>query len=185
MIIAYSDSAFVYKGLAVQKQVTYETVPLTELPEDLDKVYRYWSSLRSDSSIPSWKQFDLQQIPGRLLPFTLVKDIEYPGPLFRYRFFGSGIARAVGSDLTGLSTEDIPSPSLAEAVNTSLKEYLSDPGPRYYRLHSAFSPDDQPVQIQLRLPLADNGNVMDKVVSVLKHFVSVWDYSKVLPPKEK
>ena len=168
----------------MQKQVTFETAPLTELPEDLNKVYQYWLSLCGERSIPSWEQFDLQQIPGSLLPFTLVKDIEYPGPLFRYRFYGSGIARATGSDQTGMTTEDILSPALAEAVNSSLKEYLSDPRPQFYRWHSAFSHDEQPVQVHIRLPLADNGNDMDKVVSVLKHFVSVWDYNKVLPPKE-
>jgi len=184
MIITYNDSVFRYKGHSVQIQVAFETVPLTELPADLDRVYQYWQGLRGERAIPSWKQFDLLQIPGPLLPFTLVKDVEYPGPLFRYRFYGSGIAEATGSDQTGLTTEDIASPALAEAVNANLQEYLADPRPRYYRLHSSFSRDDQPVQVHIRLPLADNGKDMDKVVSVLKHYVSPWDYDSVLPPKE-
>jgi hypothetical protein len=168
----------------VQNQVEVEAASLAELPDDLNGVYQYWQELLNGHPMPSWKQFDLLRIPTQLLPFTLVKDVEYPGPLFRYRFYGTGIARLAGTDQTGMTTQEIRSPSLAAAVNKSLMDYIVDPKPRHYRLHSSFSLDDRPVQIQLRLPLADNGKDLDKIVSILKHHVSEQDYDKALPPKK-
>jgi len=172
------------RGAPVQKKVAFEALPLSELPEDLGKACQYWRSLLGERSMPSWKQFDLLKIPARLLPFTIIIDIEHSGPVFRYRFYGSGIAHMAGSDLTGLTTSEIRNSPLAEAVGESLTAYLSDPDPHYYQLHSSFYPSSRPIQYGLRLPLADNGEDIDKVVTIVKHNVSAWDYDKALPPRE-
>lgn len=166
---------------------TFEHRPLTELPRDLDVVFRYWQELSPDGRMPSWGNFDMMRIPASALPYTIVKDIEWPGPKFRYRYYGSGVARMSGSDQTGLTTEDILNSDLSSAVAESLAEYRTLATPICYRVMSTSGQDaGGAVQYQLRLPLAVDGENMDCIVSVLKNLILVKPYERVLPsPRRK
>lgn len=167
--------------------IIFEHRPLTELPDDLDVVFRYWQELSADGRMPAWGDFDMMRIPASALPFTIVKDIEWPGPKFRYRYYGSGVARMSGSDQTGLTTEDILNADLSNAVAKSLAEYLPLASPICYRVISKSGQNSGgPVQYQLRLPLAVDGENMDCIVSILKDLILVKPYEQVLPsPRRK
>ncbi|MBU0726233.1 MAG: PAS domain-containing protein [Alphaproteobacteria bacterium] len=88
----------------------YTITPMSgqEMPDErLRGLFAYWQSRGSADRLPGRRDIDPIDIP-RLLPNIMLLDIEPPGPRrYRFRLFGTEMAKLAGRDATGLYTEDI------------------------------------------------------------------------------
>ena len=83
-------------------------IALDELSGDLADALAYWRSLGGDDCVCTWQMFDLMKIPSRVIPTTMVIDIfdDIENNVFRY--WGSGMTRIHGKDMTGKSPYQVP-----------------------------------------------------------------------------
>ncbi|NQV98837.1 MAG: PAS domain-containing protein [Rhodospirillales bacterium] len=161
------------------RDIAYLERPLAELPDSFQTVYAYWHLLRGRRFAPTWQEFDMMQIPPALLPSTLVKDVERDPLAFRYRFYGTHFARLWDRDLTGKTTDDIASPLLAQVIRQTLTHFIAQKQPAFYLLHIGPRLNDHRLQVQLRLPISNDGETVTNIVSLVSHQIDMDAYSKL------
>jgi hypothetical protein len=147
--------------------VDFEDRPLSALPKVLCGLLDYWRTLCGDRFAPTWKEFDMLEIPVTCIRMTMVKDVEENPRTYRYRFYGSEFTRLNRRDLTGDTTDDVAIPALASAVRQSLDEFVAQKKPRFYQLNFTHEYRRNAVQHLLRLPISNDGKSVTSVVSVV------------------
>jgi len=167
-------------------QIAFSPLPLTSLPDDLRPVLAYWTGLTDSRPAPTWREFDMMQIPCRLLPFTMVKDVETGphGMQYRYRFYGTGLVEVNQVDLTGKTTDDVVNADFADSIRASLDEFSSRFAPQFYRVTSTARYSRDLVQSLLRLPLSDDRLRVTHVVSIISDHVGKDRYRELLGDAE-
>lgn len=84
--------------------------------EGARELYAYWDKLRTGRALPRATEVDLVDL-APILPNVMIYAATDDDD-FRFRFFGTGLVRAVGADLTGLRITDImDNPDAAESIN--------------------------------------------------------------------
>lgn len=134
---------------------------LSELNQPLLlQLYAYWNGRRDSRRFPVREYIDPLDLKFILGSLILI-DIE-PDPLrFRYRLFGSEIARRQGFDMTGKYNDQHPWPEFAARVRDVYKGVMENGEPALIRRRGLIG--DQPMDHQsLILPLG-----RDKVEMIL------------------
>jgi hypothetical protein len=152
-------------------------IELSEIVEpEIHEFVEFWTTMKRDVFAPSWKQFDLSKLSPKLLPYVIVADAIYdPSGSeivdFVIRFWGTGQTKWKGTDKTGKRVRDYPQYRGPEGW----KEYLDVVRERrpiasrdtVYR--EQFGKSVNVEQVQVRLPLSDDGINVTKVATL-----SVW-----------
>lgn len=132
----------------------------------LDPVLAYWNSVRGERFAPSWRDFDLAELPGPLLRNTLVVDMQEPPHPIRYRYYGSGIAQSHGFELTNKTSDDIFPEDLRRHIVGQYEALKTARQPKLF-LSDIYVKDGVPKRdLILRLPLSDDGERVTGAVSV-------------------
>jgi hypothetical protein len=98
----------------------------------LQKLRAYWDAKRVSRPYPSRDDIDPMDLRFILGSLILI-DVE-PNPLrFRYRLFGSEIARRQGFDMTGKYLDQHPWPELAAMAIETYRQVLSTGQPAHIR----------------------------------------------------
>lgn len=124
------------------------------------QLYAYWDAKRGHRRFPARDDIDPLELKFILGSLILI-DIE-PAPLrFRYRLFGSEIARRQGFDMTGRYNDQHPWPEFAARVREVYLGVIQSSEPALVRRRGLIG--DQPMDHQsLILPLG-----RDKVEMIL------------------
>lgn len=128
-------------------------------------ILAYWNGLRGKRIAPAWKEFDLSNLSGKILPWTAVVDISDDGRSMIYRFWGSQLTAYRGRDYTGCSPLEIPPLELGQFIVDSYLTTASDKLP-CLDIEEYLSPMGRKgAKSVLRLPLSDDGEIINKVVA--------------------
>ena len=143
-------------------------VSLQEILEtDCRYLYEKWDSQRGNDFAPSWRSFELLDLPTHVIPFCRVVDVLRDPFDLVYRFWGTGLVKVLGADRSGKSLLQLDVSRVAEAT----KEYqtvIERQAPFYYVYDAKtskglyFNPVFAPA---IRLPLTDDGETVDKIIS--------------------
>ena len=142
-------------------------IPLSELDVGyLRDCLDYWRTLKGGGFAPSWDEFDLMSLPAKAIPFVAVVDVT-PDPLdFVYRYLGTGHVTAKGIERTGQSVKDHPQ-GRAEAVFSEYRRVFEGKRPMIFARQVILPGGKPPIdQMVLRMPLSDDGETVDKIISV-------------------
>jgi len=133
----------------------------------------YWRELAGDRLAPTWRDFDMVRLPAALLPSTVVYDVVDDGRDFCIRYYGSGMTRVHGVDLTGRSPLDLPWRPLGEFLHREMKNVLVVREPEH--LTYIYTKPDRPAELQsvLRLPLSDDGRRITHIVSLIEFTLGI------------
>ena len=82
----------------------------------LNDVYAYWEELRSEPSLPKWRNFDWMRLPFAVIPWCAVVDVREDPLDFVYRFWGTARTILQGHDYTGWSISQVSPDSVAEKI---------------------------------------------------------------------
>lgn len=113
---------------------------------------RYWLAL-NDGQLPDYRRFDPLDVP-HLLGDLAVVDVERPAMRFRFRLYGTRVAKIRGRDLTG--------------------EYVGDPG--------VFSPELNRIYLRSYQQVAASGEPQFTIVPYTLERRSVGNYHRLLLP---
>lgn len=117
----------------------------------LRQLHTYWETKRAGRAYPGREDIDPMDLRF-ILGSLILLDVE-PEPLrFRYRLFGSDIARQQGFDMTGKYLEQHPWPELATLAKQTYLQVLASRMPSLIRRRGLI--DDQYMDhVSLILPL--------------------------------
>lgn len=73
----------------------------TELPENFRAVYDIWRALPKSPDLPLESGLSLEFIPPKLLPWSVVVDVETDPLDFRFRFWGTERTNLIGAEMSG------------------------------------------------------------------------------------
>ncbi len=73
----------------------------SDLPESLREVFLAWVSLPKQGNAPPVELFNLEIIPIKILPWSVVVDVHDEPGEYSYRFFGTERFQLIGVELTG------------------------------------------------------------------------------------
>lgn len=117
----------------------------------LQQLHAYWDTRRAGRPYPARDEIDpidLRFILGSLI----LVDVEAEPLRYRYRLFGSDIARRQGFDMTGKYLEQHPWPELAAMARQTYGDVIANGQPALIRRHGLMN-DQYVDHISLILPL--------------------------------
>ncbi len=134
------------------------------LPE-FRALYRWWAHVRRDRWAPPWSEFHLDELPPEIIPWCVVVDIHQEPLKFMYRFWGTRVGDLLGVDLTGKSSDDIPSQPYAGRARAEYTEMLGRKAAMYTdKPHINAMEIEVRYQI-LRVPFS-SGDEVENILSV-------------------
>ena len=140
---------------------------LAEQPSpEIANLIRYWLSIHPENCLPGRQHFEPLEI-ARLLPHIVLVDIEKDERRYRIRVMGTAVVEAIGADYTGAFCVDTL-PNFRESLSFRHRVEVEESGlPAYHRgpASIAFRLDYAPVE-WLHLPLAGDGRIVDKILSM-------------------
>lgn len=131
----------------------------------LADVYAYWLKAKGDAKIgPSWTDFDMLELPPKLLPSLLVLDIADPVKESVYRYWGRELTYIHGVDMTGKCPYSLPPQDFADQLLTDHTKVVKSKKP--LSGHYIFETFDhyKLTHSMIRLPLSNDGTTVTNIV---------------------
>lgn len=133
----------------------------------------YWESLRDGRLAPSWRQFDLLALGTDPVSRMMVVDVLNSPLRFKYRFWGTANIKVKGVEMTGRLVDDFPG-CRAKIAAEEYRRVFSEKRPMAFfdrlvlpsSIENRISAKAAFDQINLRLPLSDDGNQISHVISL-------------------
>jgi len=134
----------------------------------------YWNSIRGDRFAPPWKEFDLLAFDSIIISHISVVDVRREPLDFTFRFFGTAHVNAKGIDKTGKSIQEVAQFRDASPFD-EFKQVMDQKFPLAIQdVITVPAPDGEKIpQFVLRLPLSDDGQAVDKIISLVD-----WDLTR-------
>ncbi len=133
---------------------------------DSEAVLRYWEERRGGRLAPSWREFDLMELPLKAIPRVIVVDI-VENPLdFLYRFWGTEHTASHGYDLTGRSVRQLKPTDYAEMMFRQYQETFESREPRLFVNQYPVKPAIWNRYEIVRVPLSGDGQTIDIILSL-------------------
>lgn len=132
----------------------------------LDAFLAHCRALQGGRAMPRWSDFKLHKLPTEIIPYMAVADVDDEAKTFTYRFWGTGHTALKGVDMTGRMVSDIAAPALAY-IGQRQYEMVSAARQPLIFVHAIkpYSPWKDEIQVAARVPLSEDGVIVDKVVS--------------------
>lgn len=127
-------------------------------------LYALWCERRGTAKMPSWSRFDPIELRRWLGNLNLL-DVVDNGRDFRYRVHGTTIAAKVGTDMTGRCVSEWQEPFRSEAFST-YRHIVTTAAPHLVRDCESLG-DYHFLHFRLVLPLSDNGQTVDRILTLL------------------
>ncbi len=132
-------------------------------------IARYFNDRTGDRRLPNRSDIDPLLLPRHLLPWLHLVDVEGNGDSYRFRLFGTGMARLFGRDCTGRELDTLRSDfacacdALEQAFDRCVDQGLTT-------AHRSYLPTrgDRPVELEgLAVPLSDDGLTVSKIFGII------------------
>lgn len=123
-------------------------------------------ALQGGAVLPRWSDFKLHALPTDIIPYMAVVDVADGGTAFTYRFWGTGHTALKDVDMTGRKVSDISASALARIGQRQYEMVVVARRPLIF-VHALtpYSPWKTDIQVAVRVPLSEDGQIIDKVVS--------------------
>jgi hypothetical protein len=153
--------------MAASKSVTLTAAD--QAPGPLADVHAYWDELRGEAWAPKWSDFHLYELPPKILPWSIVVDVDSTTMDFRYRFWGTERARLIGQELTGKRVSDIANEYMRDANMAQYVETLELKVPMLFETPVVKESEIPIVVTSIRLPLSEDGESISNIFSAVNH----------------
>ncbi len=131
-----------------------------------------WQTVRGEVFAPSWPAFDLLQLPSDVVPFISVVDVQFEPLDFKYRYWGTGHVQLKNEERTGILVSEIMPEERAELNYVEYSMVFETRQPKAFAHNRRTKDNSFPLaHLNLRLPLSDDGQRDDKIVTYSSHEV--------------
>jgi hypothetical protein len=126
-------------------------------------LFRHWDAKREDRTMPARRDIDPCEMPVAVLPHVAI--IDQVDGRFRYRLVGTGVARDLGSDLTGGWVGSYTSsPAYAVAVLAVYERVFASAHPLFTTGEHRTASGTIHSNSRLILPLSNDGENVNMVI---------------------
>lgn len=139
----------------------------TELPVNFQRVYELWASLPHTPDLPLASGFSLEFVPPKLLPWSVLVDVETEPLDFRFRFWGTERTNLIGAEMTGKLLTEIADITMREG-NYSEYEAVCERG-RAVLCHTPIMMRSgiESSRLSIRLPFSSDGTSVSRIFSAV------------------
>lgn len=130
----------------------------------LRALYNYWNKKRGERRAPCRADIDPVEIP-ELLGFVDLYDVRDKPRDYLVRLNGSEVAAMLGRDITGMWYSQVVSGEDKERYNSAFAMCVDDWSPTLVETSLGFCGKDHAVQLMLALPLSDDGETVNKLMT--------------------
>lgn len=133
--------------------------------------YDYWDSKRGGRAMPARADLDPIEMKA-FLPHIVLTDVLHNSapdlPLdFRYRLMGTAVDGHMSRRFTGLRLSELPAQRQGSQMWLNFSEVVAERRPRFHRVPYVGPHKDFLSLIDLVLPLADDGNNVTMLISLV------------------
>ncbi len=139
------------------------------VPQPFAALWRYWLETRGDDWAPAWPKFELMRLDSRLLPWTVLVDVEDDPPDFFYRFWGTERANLIGMEMTRKRLSQIPGAYMREANRREYSSICKGKVPVLCDTPVTTASGRHAVFQSVRLPLSDGGDRVGHILSAVNY----------------
>jgi len=131
--------------------------------EALQRLYRYWSDKRGTRRFPARRDIDPLEFIYILGWVTLV-DVTHAPLRFRFRLYGSELARRLGTDLTGKYLDEHPQREFGALLQQSWQQVVERGEPSCVRYERVINGEVRQWE-SLRMPMSSDGTTVDMLLA--------------------
>lgn len=131
--------------------------------ETLQRLYRYWAEKRGSRRFPARRDIDPLDFAYILGWVTLV-DVTHAPLRFRFRLYGSELARRLGADLTGKYLDEHPQREFGELLQQSWQNVVVHGEPTCERYEHIVDGETRFWE-SVRMPLSTDGTTIDMLLA--------------------
>ncbi len=149
-----------------------DTSVLREIPIEQVDTYgclaclEYWIKACGGQFAPSWKAFELVRLPPNVVPMIAVVDVQLDPLDFIYRYWGTGHVHMKNEECTGKKVSELLPAERSEINYLENQLVFEKAQPKAFTHNRRTMDSSVPLaHLTLRLPLSDDGEVVDKIVS--------------------
>ncbi len=160
-------------------------VPLeTVLESGCAGLYDYWNGIRGSRFAPTWREFELPDLPASVVRYVHVLDVKHDPFDLVVRFWGTGLTNVLYFDRTGESLFTTNMGYLDEARRNQVIEDFSivietrEPFPFLWDASSSREHAAKLVVPSLRVPISDDGETVS-------HVATYFDFTDKRPDWER
>ncbi len=137
---------------------------------------QFWEHHRKNRFAPTLGDMPLMELGGSIIPQCAVVDVFEDPPGFRYRFFGTGLVRLYGIELTGRTPHDNEPAGIGWLCTAQYAEVVASREPRFFISRTPTRIGKARPSNLLRLPLSDeDGNTVSHILTV-EDISEDWDH---------
>lgn len=132
----------------------------------LSSVFESWHAWCGDAPAPAWMTEHINRLPPRLVPNTNVVDVIDGGRDLRFRFWGSGLVKLYGIELSGKLYSDAEATVFGTGQIEQFREVIATGQPALFETHFRRPNGMNALRTSLRLPFRNTAGTIDKVMTV-------------------
>lgn len=141
----------------------------TPLSPVFSDVYQFWLSTIQSGQMPRISDFKLDELPIKVLPWSIIADVvtENDDVSYKFRFWGTQRASLIGYDMTGKFLNEIESKDMREG-NLAEYEHVREHKKPILCPTPIVTSTGRPIAMHsIRLPLTSDDEQVTRVFSAL------------------
>lgn len=153
----------------MQNQEIIKIDDTTSLSPVFSDVYKFWLETSKGALLPNVSDFRLDELPVKILPWSIVADVitEDSETFYKFRFWGTQRASLIGYDMTGKFLSEIGSQDMRDG-NMVEYEYVREHKTPILCPTPIVTSSGRPTAMNsIRLPLTHDGESVTRVYSAL------------------
>ena len=139
----------------------------SDLPDNLKRVFELWHALPKEPELPLSSNFSLEQIPSKLLPWSVLADVVQSPLDFRFRFWGTERSSLIGAEMTGKCLSEITSVVMRKGNWNEYENVCRHREAVICRTPIVAKSGVTSTRLSIRLPLSNDGVHVSQIYSVI------------------
>jgi hypothetical protein len=139
----------------------------TTLPANFQAVFDLWTGLPKSPDLPLASGFSLEFVPPKLLPWSVLVDVETDPLDFRFRFWGTERSNLIGAEMTGKLVSDIAQESMREGNREEYANVYRHGKAVLCRTPIVMRSGLESSRLSIRLPLSNDGTEVSRIFSAI------------------
>lgn len=139
----------------------------TQLPANFQAVYDLWFGLPKSPKLPLASGFSLEFVAPKLLPWSVLVDVEKDPLDFRFRFWGTERANLIGKEMTGKLISDIAQETMREGNREEYEDVYRRGKAVLCHTPIVMHSGREAYRVSIRLPFSNDGEEVSRIFSAV------------------
>jgi len=139
----------------------------TEIPANFFDIYNLWNGLPKSPELPLSSGFSLEFIPAKILPWSVLVDVETDPMDFRFRFWGTERTNLIGAEMTGKKLSNIADETMRQGNHDEYVDVVQRRNAVICHTPIITRTGLESSRLSIRLPLSSDGTTVSRIFSAV------------------